>query len=316
MYKYVYKGHDRVMVEFQGEQPDEIRKFVDARYVSASEACWRIFQFDLQDRYPPIQRLALHLPNKQSIVYREGHAEEAVRNEKDTTLTAWFKENQQNPDNNHLYTEMPEHYTWDTKTCKWKKRQRNRMSIGRIYSANPAESERFFLRLLLQHVRGATCFEDVRRSQDGTLYPTYRQAAAALGLLDDDEEWQNCMTETAFPASASQLRQVFSTILLFCHPSNPLNLWHTFQNQLAEDFHHQQHETERPGVDELCIEMALLDISKLLAQHKKFLTDFELPEPRLPEGFLNRKIFTTTTGANEHCAKACFYINHESYSST
>ena len=57
------------MVQFQGEQTDEIAKFVDARYVSASEACWRLFHFDLQDRYPSIQRLALHLPNQKSLVY-------------------------------------------------------------------------------------------------------------------------------------------------------------------------------------------------------------------------------------------------------
>ena len=100
------------MVQFQGEQTDEIAKFVDARYVSASEACWRLFHFDLQDRYPSIQRLALHLPNQQSLVYMEGHAEDAVRNVQNTTLTAWFQENRENPEaRDILYTEMPK-YVW------------------------------------------------------------------------------------------------------------------------------------------------------------------------------------------------------------
>ena len=284
MYKYVYKGHDRVMVEFQGEQPDEVKKFVDARYVSASESCWRILQFDLQDRYPAIQRLALHLPNKQSVTYREGQAEEAVRNIKDTTLTAWFKENEKNGDSKDLlYTEMPEHYTWDTKTCSWKKRQRNRLAIGRVYSANPFEGERFFLRLLLQHVRGAKSFEDMRRSTDGVLHPSFRQAASALGLLEDDEEWENCMTETAFTASPNQMRQLFATLLLFCNTSSPSTLWDTFKHQLAEDFYHQRYGAERPANDESCTDMALTEIARLLAQHKKSLKDFELPEPTMDE---------------------------------
>ncbi len=48
LYKYVYKGHDRVMAEIRGEtellkqSTDEINQFLDARYVSASEGLWRI----------------------------------------------------------------------------------------------------------------------------------------------------------------------------------------------------------------------------------------------------------------------------------
>ena len=65
-----------------------MQKFVDARYVSASESFSSLIcKIGIQ------QRLALHLPKKQSVIYREGCTEEAVRNTKDTTLTAWFKEN-------------------------------------------------------------------------------------------------------------------------------------------------------------------------------------------------------------------------------
>jgi hypothetical protein len=49
LYKYVYKGHDRIQGEFvaRGERSndDEPQRFLDARYVSASEATWRIFLF-------------------------------------------------------------------------------------------------------------------------------------------------------------------------------------------------------------------------------------------------------------------------------
>ena len=274
MYKYVYKGHDRVMVEFQGDKNDEIKRYVDARYVSASEACWRLFTFCMQDRFPPIQRLALHLENQQSVTYREGHAEEAVQRLKDTTLTAWFKENERNPESNSLlYTDMPEHFTWDSKSSTWKKRRRNYLSIGRMYSAHPTEGERFFLRLLLQHIRGAKSFEDLRKSEDGTLHGTFRQAASAMGLLEDDDEWINCMLESSLFASASQLRQLFVTILIFGNPSNPLALWEAFKDQLSDDFSYDLNITTQASVSK-----ALEDIENLLMIHNKSLLDFQLPE--------------------------------------
>ncbi|CAO0794193.1 unnamed protein product [Mucor circinelloides] len=44
VYKYVYKGHDRAQVHVGNpaatEPQDEMNNFLDARYVSASEACW------------------------------------------------------------------------------------------------------------------------------------------------------------------------------------------------------------------------------------------------------------------------------------
>ena len=43
---------------------------------------------------------------------------------------------------------------------KMDKRQ-NIIVIGRINSANPKEGERFYLRLLLNHVKGPTSFEDL-----------------------------------------------------------------------------------------------------------------------------------------------------------
>ncbi len=44
LFKYVCKGSDRVSVQFSGEARvvNEIDQFIDARYISASEAAWRI----------------------------------------------------------------------------------------------------------------------------------------------------------------------------------------------------------------------------------------------------------------------------------
>ena len=52
LYKYVYKGHDRAIVKFhtgdssessRTKNVDEIVNYLEARYVSATEACYRLF---------------------------------------------------------------------------------------------------------------------------------------------------------------------------------------------------------------------------------------------------------------------------------
>ena len=50
LYKYVYKGHDRAIVKIHSEQDtdksgEEIYNFQEARFISACEACYRIFSF-------------------------------------------------------------------------------------------------------------------------------------------------------------------------------------------------------------------------------------------------------------------------------
>ncbi|GFR90170.1 DNA helicase-like protein [Elysia marginata] len=242
LYKYVYKGHDRVIVEFQGGQENEIKKYVDARYVSASEACWRLFHFELQDQYPSIQRLAIHLPGQQSVVYREGHAQVALQNIQDTTLTAWFEANETYEEARNLrYDEMQENFTWDIKTRKWKPRQR-KLSIGRLYNACPSEGERFFLRLLLQHIKGARSYEDLRTLENGQVCNTFHEAALQRGLQQDDGEWRFCLEEAALTSNPIHLRKLFSVILIFCAPSDPVGLWTQFHPHMCEDYtyHYQQ----------------------------------------------------------------------------
>lgn len=98
IYKYVYKGHDRAQVSINGgldENRDEVKSFLDARYVSASEACWRLFSFPMHGESPSHQRLAIHLENEQQVFFEAGDSPESVvlREPKETTLTAWLKYN-------------------------------------------------------------------------------------------------------------------------------------------------------------------------------------------------------------------------------
>jgi hypothetical protein len=79
LFKYVYKGHDRATVEIscwsdnaiEGNvvEADEVKKYLDCRYVSTLEAAWCIFKFDMHERFPVVECLQYHLPNQQMVLF-------------------------------------------------------------------------------------------------------------------------------------------------------------------------------------------------------------------------------------------------------
>lgn len=58
---------------------------------------------------------------------------------------------------------------------------------------------------MLNHVKRAISFEDLHTSF-GTIYPTFRLACKALGLLGDDKGWITTFFEVGVTASSPQLR--------------------------------------------------------------------------------------------------------------
>lgn len=212
LYKYVYKGHDRASfsVESNQNQQDgvinEIRQYRDARYISPPEAVHRIFGFPLFGVYPAVLQLQLHLPGMQSVPYEESeNLEDVVRRPGSdmTTLTEYFKMNIVNSyDRKLLYGEFPEHYRWIKRTKVWQRRKQNHRQIGRIIYANPAEGERYFLRVLLNHVRGATSYENLR-TVAGITYSTFREACEKRGLIETDRSLDDCLTECHFSDAMS-----------------------------------------------------------------------------------------------------------------
>jgi hypothetical protein len=142
-----------------------------------------------------------------------------------------------------LYPDFPSYATWNTSAKMWKQRQNPAATVGRMYWVPPSAGERYYLRLLLQHVPGATSFEDLRTTNRNTpnavLHPSFKEAAIAMGLLEDDAEWERCLTEASSVATGRQLRELFASILAFNDVTDPKELWNKFKSQLAEDFLHQ-----------------------------------------------------------------------------
>jgi hypothetical protein len=108
LFKYVYKGHGRATIEISCQsdnaiegnviEADEIKKYLDCHYVSALEVVWRIFKFDMHERFPVVQRLQYHLPNQQMVLFNDDNDVQEVATRSAisrTMLTEWFKTNQE-----------------------------------------------------------------------------------------------------------------------------------------------------------------------------------------------------------------------------
>ena len=223
LYKYVYKGHDKIVLDV-GESFDEVNRFRDSRWVAAPEACWRIFSFKLSATYPSVNRLDIHLPNQHNITFSEDELLEDVISrgaDSRSMLTGYFERNAIDPAARHLkYADFPRHYTWHPRTKEWRPRQKG-SAIGRIYAVYPSDPERWHLCLLLNNVTGATSFEDLR-TFCGQVYPSFRLAALARGLLLNDHYLEDTMEEANVSMSPFYLRKLFGIILATCQPSDPL----------------------------------------------------------------------------------------------
>src|SRR6267142_4730654 len=226
IYKYVYRGHDRTTMEF-GRCKDEIKQYLDARYISSCEALWRLYLFGMQKQVPNVVRLQVHLYKEQGVTFREdedGQDVIAECSDRATTLTGWFEANATLPENDPsrllLYQNYPSQNVWNAKAHKWTPRAQSSFAIGRMYHAYPTSKERFYLCLLLTTVPGATSFENLR-TFEGTLHLTFKDACIARGLLEDDSEWRQCLREARHMATGYQLRHLFVTILRDCTPTDP-----------------------------------------------------------------------------------------------
>ncbi|CAH2018232.1 unnamed protein product [Acanthoscelides obtectus] len=144
--KYIYKGFDRVQIVVRTVEEDgqtttiqepmynEIQMFLDVRYVSAPEAMWRIYTFEMHDMSHAIIKLFVHLPNMQQVYFNTNSTipdvvERAATQH--TTLTGWFALNTQDEEaRQYTYVQIPYNYVWKiTQTRIWVERQRHQNII-------------------------------------------------------------------------------------------------------------------------------------------------------------------------------------------
>src|SRR5437667_3262233 len=67
------------------------------------------------------------------------------------------------------------------------------------------------------------------------LYETFQSTCAARGLLEGDDEWDQCLEEAGLIQTGHQLRQLFASILLHNNPLNPRLLYERHLPCLSDD---------------------------------------------------------------------------------
>ncbi|KAL0007370.1 hypothetical protein SO802_008872 [Lithocarpus litseifolius] len=187
-------------------------------------------------------------------------------------LTEFFTMNTIDADaRQYLYREFSEHYCWNRNSKSWRRRISNKKVIGRIYTVSPSEGERFYLRVILNHVKGPTGFQDLL-TVNGITYPTFKQAAEQRGLLENNNSIRQCMLEAANIRMPSALRRLFATILVFCEPIGVRDLWNEFYLHMVDDYPSSSITTDVVHTNRL-----LNDLKLLLSQHDRRITEFDLP---------------------------------------
>lgn len=151
-----------------------------------------------------------------------------------------------------------------------------------MYNASPICGERFYLRMLLNVVRGPRNYEQIW-TVDGIVYPDFKQACHARGMRGGDEEWLTALNDASKTSLGPQMRVLFVIILKHCNVGDNIGLWEKTWNLLSEDiirrhaknsFHHGLQVTN----DEIK-NFTLLELQNILNDCGGCLKDYGLPEP-------------------------------------
>lgn len=289
--KYVNKGSDMAVFGLTN-QTDEITQFQMGRYISSNEAVWRILSFNIHERYPTVQHLAVHLENGQRVYFTERNAANRAEQPPHTTLTAFFELcATDNFAKTLIYPEIPKYYTWSASSKKFTRRKRGTIvagyagvhssdALGRVYTVHPNNAECYYLRLLLHTIKGPTSFAALKTIH-GNECQTYREACFRLGLLESDQHWNTTLTEASLTCHPKQIRTLFAIILTTCSPSNPRELWETHRESLGEDILRQSRATypNQEYSDEIFNQTLLLIEDMCISINNKLLIQLGMPAP-------------------------------------
>ncbi|XP_023159393.1 uncharacterized protein LOC101459168 [Ceratitis capitata] len=244
--KYVHKGSDMALFRVETSnvnappvnKNDEITLYQFGRYISSNEAAWRIFGFPIHERDPAVVQLAIHLENGQCVFFTNDTAIDRAINPPKTTLTAFFE------------------------LC------------------NRADDFGAFARTLL-YSQVLRYFMDSNKNMDAPQASEWAtisnvDACLALGLLEDDNQWECMLAEAALNCTAIQIRLLFAIMLTICFPARAQILWENHKDSMTDDILHQHrirchdltitfsdemYNEALIAIEDLCIVIAILPLS-------------------------------------------------------
>jgi hypothetical protein len=145
------------------------------------------------------------------------------------------------------------------------------------------------MRTILINIPGATSFEFLRTVKN-IVYPTFQEAAIELGLMEDDKEWDECLSEAINSTTdIKKLRSLFVMILTYSQPALPAKLWEKHKFNLCADILYAEKQKQNEKDIEFSQDMfnlGLFYINEELQKNGKSLKNF-VGMPLLPPGYKN-----------------------------
>lgn len=281
------------------EEPiDEIEEYLNARYLSAGEAAWRIMGFHITSKEPAVTSLPVHLPeytgrrqynrkdsseSRMSLLDRYFHRpagsfmqQGIERHFKDLTYVEYFslfrlaKYDPLNSAKSSYYMERP-----NTEQSPLKHvilRDEKNRHIARLQTVRPSAGDVFYLRTILHHIPLESFLDGLMVGN--AIHNTYQEAASAHGLFDNEDEATQAMSEAIKNLrTPRQLRVLFVHLLVNEVIASPIQFWNLFNNKMKLDF-----QLAHNNSNELGTSYALHDIADMLREYGKELDDFGLPQ--------------------------------------
>jgi hypothetical protein len=258
LFKYIHKGYDRISATVVGnngvQQFDEIKQYLDCRYISPSEACWRIFGFSIHGRRPAVERMFYHLLGENSVYLTDNQDVEHVLEKPSVTesmFTSWFEANTKYSEARKLtYGEFVTKFVYVKKKRCWTPRKKG-YTIGRLIWVPPSTGELYYLRMMLTVTKGPLCYEDIKKVA-GIQLKTFRETCFAMGFLGDDKEFISAIKEAKDWGSGHLLRFLFVTMLLSASLDRPCHVWKETKEWLSDGILYKQRRiANNPGIYQL-----------------------------------------------------------------
>ncbi|CAN6894159.1 unnamed protein product [Brassica oleracea] len=301
LFKYITKGVDRATAVIEKgntgttsyatgsggseekvvRQRNEIQDYIEARYLSACESMWRTFAFHIHKRKPSVEKLIIHLEGEHNITVKStdnlGRVIRKPGIEK-TMFTEWMVLCRRSEFARTLtYVQIPEYFVWNNSAKVWTERKK-RKSIGRVVAVHPSAGDRYYLRVLINKIKGPRSYDELKTYND-VKYPDFKSVCHARGYLDNDVEWLECMLEGARTATPYQLRDMFVTFLYNFFVASPKGLWEHSWKSMSEDILHKRQRIlghANLELDDKTLEQyTLIELEKLMRMHDRSLKDIK-----------------------------------------
>jgi len=144
---------------------DEIKQYVDGRYISPHEACWRTFAFPINGRNLAIERLFFHLLGEHQIYFRDADIinQPIVKPSiTESMFTSLMECNKKFPKARQLtYNLFVSKFVYVKKDRCWKPRKK-RKHYWKTFWISPTTREILYLRIMLIVVKRPLCYADIK----------------------------------------------------------------------------------------------------------------------------------------------------------